>query len=353
MASNVRPIHEEGPLSDLLVFHNIARALTSSLDRDTILKSILQQMDRFFQPEKWALLLVDETSQDLVYTLSEQDGNAHPAQSRIKIGEGMAGWVAQNGETLIIPELGLDPRFHSEAESHSGRMRSVICIPLRSRSRTLGVIQLFNCKLEAVTDYTMSFLHVLCDYAAIGIENANSMQRIQELTITDDCTGLFNVRHLYATMGREIERARRFNDQFSLIFIDLDHFKDVNDQHGHLLGSRLLGEVGLRVRLHIRAVDSAYRYGGDEFVVLLPGTRKLEATNVATRLWSALRSTEYLVDENLNLRISASFGVATFPEDGQSIHEVIGSADETMYLVKNSHRDSVGVARRKPQYPSE
>jgi diguanylate cyclase (GGDEF)-like protein len=352
MASNVRPLDEEGPLSDLLVFHNIARALTSSLDRDAILKSILQQMHRFFQPEKWALLLVDENTQDLVYTLSEQEGNVQPGKKRIKIGEGMAGWVAQNGETLIIPELGLDPRFRPEAESYTGNMRSAICIPLRSRSRTLGVIQLFNCRLEAITDYTISFLHVLCDYAAVGIENSNAMQRIQELTITDDCTGLFNVRHLYATMGKEIERARRFNDQFSLIFIDLDHFKHVNDQHGHLLGSRLLGEVGLRVRLHIRAVDSAYRYGGDEFVVLLPGTRKLEATNVATRLWSALRSTEYLVNEKLHLKISASFGVASFPEDGQSIHEVVGAADETMYLVKNSHRDSVGVARKKPQYPS-
>lgn len=351
MGSNVRPLHEDGPLSDLLVFHNIARALTSSLDRDAILKSIMAEMNRFFQPEKWALFLVDEAAQYLVYTLSEQDGNAQPAKSRIKIGEGMAGWVAQNGETLIIPELGLDPRFRSEAESYTSGMRSAICIPLRSRSRTLGVIQLFNCKIEALTDYSISFLHVLCDYAAVGIENSNAMQRIQELTITDDCTGLFNVRHLYATMGKEIERARRFNDQFSLIFIDLDHFKSVNDQYGHLLGSRLLAEVGLRVRLHIRAVDSAYRYGGDEFVVLLPGTRKLDATNVATRLWSALRSTEYLINEQLNLRISASFGVATFPEDGQSIHEVIGSADETMYLVKNSHRDSVGVARKKEQYP--
>ncbi len=337
----------------MLVFHNIARALTSSLDRDSILKSILGQMHRFFQPERWALLLVDEAAQDLVYTLAEQEGTVQPEQSRIKIGEGMAGWVAQNGETLIIPELGLDPRFRSEAEAFTGGMRSAICIPLRSRSRTLGVIQLFNCRLEAVTDYSMSFLHVLCDYAAIGIENSNSIERIQELTITDDCTGLYNVRHLYATMGKEVERARRFNDQFSLIFIDLDRFKDVNDKHGHLLGSRLLSEVGLRVRLNIRAVDSAYRYGGDEFVVLLPGTRKPEATNVATRLWSALRSSEYLVNEKLNLRISASIGVAAFPEDGQSIHEVIGAADETMYLVKNTHRDSVGVARRKPEFPSE
>lgn len=353
MVSNVRPLPEDGPLSDLLVFHNIARALTSSHDRDTVLRSILQQAERLLQPEKWALLLVDEAAQDLYYLLSEKEDTIQPVKTRVKMGEGIAGWVALNGETLIIPELGLDPRFYSEAEMHSGGMRSAICIPLRSRSRTLGVIQLFNCKMESVTEYTMSFLHVLCDYAAIGIENSNSIERIQELTITDDCTGLYNVRHLYATMGREVDRARRFNDQFSLIFIDLDHFKDVNDHHGHLLGSRLLAEVGLRLRLHIRTVDSAYRYGGDEFVVLLPGTRKLEATHVATRLWSALRSTEYLVNEGLNLRISASFGVATFPEDGQSIHEVIGAADETMYLVKNTHRDSVGVARSKPQFPSE
>ena len=344
MAANAKSPPEDGPLRDLLVFHNVARALTSSLDRDSILRAIMQQMERFFQPETWSLLLVDAAKKDLFYAVAVGSTVAELSEARVKIGQGIAGWVAEHGETLIVPEVGLDPRFTSEAEAIAAGVRSVICIPLRSRSLTLGVVQLFNCHLDKLTDYTISFLHVLCDYAAIAVENSLSMERIQELTITDDCTGLYNVRHLYATLGKEIERARRFKDEFSLIFIDLDHFKDINDKHGHLVGSRLLAQVGHRVRSQVRAVDSAFRYGGDEFVVLLPGTRKLEATQTAQRLWRSLRSTEYPTSEMLNLKISASFGVATFPEDGQSIHEVIGSADETMYHVKNTHRDAVGVA---------
>jgi len=344
MGANPKPLPGDGPLHDLMVFHNVARALTSSLDRDSILRAIMQQMERFFQPDTWSVLLVDEDRKDLFYAVTVGNPDPKLDEKRIRIGEGIAGWVAQHGETLIVPELGQDPRFISETEAISTGVRTVVCIPLRSRSRTLGVIQLFNCRLDRLTDYTISFLHVLCDYAAIAVENSRSMERIQELTITDDCTGLYNVRHLYTTLGKEIERARRFKDQFSLIFIDLDHFKEVNDRYGHLSGSRLLAEIGQRVRSQVRSVDSAFRYGGDEFVVLLPGTRKFEATQTAQRLWQSLRSADYLASEGLHLRISASFGVATFPEDGYSIHEVIGAADETMYMVKNARRDAVGIA---------
>jgi diguanylate cyclase (GGDEF)-like protein len=344
MAANPKPLPEDGPLRDLLVFHNVARSLTSSLDRDSILKAIMQQMERFFQPETWTLLLVDEEKKDLHYAVAVGNGAEQLTNVRIKLGQGIAGWVAEHGETLIVPELGLDPRFDSDVEARAVGMRSAICIPLRSRSRTLGVVQLFNCRLETLTEYSISFLHVLCDYAAIAIENARSVERIQELTITDDCTGLFNVRHLYTMLGKEIERARRFSSEFSLIFIDLDHFKEVNDKYGHLVGSRLLAEVGHRVRSQVRAVDSTFRYGGDEFVVLLPGTRKQEATQTAQRLWRSIRAGDYLSSEKLSLRITASLGVATFPDDGYSIHEVIGAADETMYKVKNAQRDSVGVS---------
>ena len=344
MAANPKPMLDEGPLRDLLVFHNIARALTSALDRDAVLKAILQQMDRFFQPQTWSLLLLDEEKKDLFYAVAVGIPVEELSQIRVKLGDGIAGWVAEHGETLIVPELGSDTRFKSAFAAAQPGVRSVIAIPLRPGSKTLGVVQLFNCHLDTLTDYTLSFLHVLCDYAAVAIDKSRAVERIQELTITDDCTGLHNVRHLYSTMTKELERARRFKDQFSLIFIDLDRFKEVNDHYGHLVGSRLLAEVGNRVQSGVRSVDSAFRYGGDEFVVLLPGTKKGAAAQTAHRLRVALRSAKYLVNENLEISISASFGVATFPEDGYSVHEMIGAADEAMYRVKNTERDGVGVA---------
>ena len=127
-------------------------------------------------------------------------------------------------------------------------------------------------KADQLTDYTIAFLHILADHAAIAIENAHDVARIQQLTITDDCTGLYNVRHLYDVLGREMERCSRLKRPVSLAFLDLDHFKMVNDEHGHLVGSELLARTGQRIQELSRKQDWCFRYGGDEFVILMPET---------------------------------------------------------------------------------
>jgi diguanylate cyclase (GGDEF)-like protein len=225
-------------------------------------------------------------------------------------------------------------------------VRCAICIPLRSRDRTLGVIELVNYRAATLTTETTAFLRVLCDYAAIAIQNVRAVERIQELTITDDCTGLYNSRHLFSVTESELERSRRFSLPFSLIFIDLDHFKRVNDLYGHLTGSRLLAEIARTIKQNVRGIDSAFRYGGDEFIVLLPQTGKDAALEVTQRLLHSLHETRYLLSEGLELRMLASFGIASYPEDGSSIQEIIGAADEMMYLVKNSSRGNIAVAQR-------
>ena len=330
---------------DLRVFHDVARALTSSLDLDSILGAIMQQMEQFFEPESWSLLIVDEEKQNLYYAVAAGKSSGD-RNLRVDMGEGIAGWVAQHGEPVIVSEPGSDHRFTVHANSASSSVRCAICIPLRSRDRTLGVIELLNYRASTLTDETMAFLRVLCDYAAIAIQNVRAVERIQELTITDDCTGLFNSRHLFSVTESELERSRRFNLPFSLIFIDLDHFKRVNDLYGHLTGSRLLAEIARTIKHNVRGIDSAFRYGGDEFIVLLPQTSKDAALEVTQRLLHSLRDTRYLLSEGLELRMMASFGIASYPEDGSSIQEIIGAADEMMYLVKNSSRGNIAVAQR-------
>jgi len=224
--------------------------------------------------------------------------------------------------------------------------RSIICVPLRARHRVLGVIQLINCAMETFGDNEMFFLHALCDYAAIAIDNARAVEKIQELTITDDVTGLFNARHLYKTLEAEVYRSARFGYEFSVLFIDLDHFKRVNDTHGHLVGSRLLAEVGFHLKHHLRLIDYAFRYGGDEFVILLPQTNKDSAMVVARRILDVFRHTAFLESDGLGLSVRASIGVATYPEDAKSTHEIIRQADEMMYMVKNSTRDNIAVAQQ-------
>jgi diguanylate cyclase (GGDEF)-like protein len=133
-------------------------------------------------------------------------------------------------------------------------------------------------------------------------------------------------------------------EEFSLVFMDLDRFKSVNDKNGHLVGSRLLTEVGHMLKKKIGPEHSAFRYGGDEFVVLMPNTGKAEATEMTRLLYETLRNTKFLESEGLSLHLTGSFGLATFPEDGASVHAMLRAADRMMYEVKNSTRDNLAVA---------
>jgi diguanylate cyclase (GGDEF)-like protein len=333
------------PLDDLLVFHQVSRSLTSSFDLDTILRAIIEHMERFVSAELWTLLMLDEARQELYYAIAAGGEEASLRDLRVKVGEGVAGWVVEHGETLIVPEADEnDPRLKKLRGAKLGKassVRSVIALPLRGRKGTQGVIEIFNPRAEQMTDYTIAFLHILADQAAIAIENAQDVARIQQLTITDDTTGLFNVRHLYDVLRRELERCGRLELPVSLAFLDLDHFKLVNDAHGHLIGSELLAHTGRRLQELSRKQDWCFRYGGDEFVILLPETGAADALARTTALNQALMETRFRMKNGLELTVSASVGVATSPADGDTVHTVIGAADTRMYVVKGRGRGAV------------
>ncbi|MFB3814670.1 MAG: diguanylate cyclase [Terriglobales bacterium] len=334
-------------LQELGIFHDVAKALTSSLNLDSVLQTIMDKMAAYFRPDTWSLLMVDETKDELYFAIAVGEASDTLKSVRLKMGEGIAGWVARHGEPVIVPDVYTDPRFAKRIDELTRwKTRSIICVPLKSKDRVLGVIQLINVQMSDFNEGEVFFLQALCDYAAIAIDNARAVERIQELTITDDCTGLYNARHLYKTLEAEVYRSARFGYEFTVLFIDLDYFKRVNDCHGHLAGSKLLAEVGFTIKANLRLIDYAFRYGGDEFVILLPQTGKDSALNVAKRLLEVFRTTTFLETEKLNLNVRASMGVASYPEDARSAHEIIRQADEMMYAVKNTTRDNIGVAQR-------
>jgi diguanylate cyclase (GGDEF)-like protein len=334
-------------LQELAIFHDVAKALTSSLNLDSILQTIMAKVAEYFRPDTWSLLMVDEAADELYFAIAVGDAADALKSVRLHVGEGIAGWVAKNGEPLVVPDVYNDVRFAKRIdEMTKWQTRSIICIPLKAKQRVLGVIQLINVPMSSFTESEMFFLRAICDYAAIAIDNARSVERIQELTITDDCTGLYNARHLYKTLEAEVYRSARFSYEFTVLFIDLDHFKQVNDTHGHLVGSKLLAEIGYTIKSHLRLIDYAFRYGGDEFVVLLPQTGKESGLVVARRLLESFRNSRFLKDENLNLNVRASLGLAAYPDDAKSAHEIIRQADEMMYEVKNSTRDNIAIAQR-------
>jgi diguanylate cyclase (GGDEF)-like protein len=323
-------------MDSLRVFHEVARALTSNLELDSLLRSIMAKMEEFFGPEHWSLLMFDEETKELYYALS-----AGLDETLLRI-------------PLVVPDISADPDWSRYARAHPElNLRSIACLPIRHGDRTLGILQLNNSELDLLPESSIALLRVLCDYAAIALENARHVKLIQHLSITDDCTGLFNARHLYTLLEEEIVQhiaatASRVvtivQPHFSLLFLDLDYFKSVNDRHGHLVGSRLLAEVGNLLKRTLGMSHAAFRYGGDEFVALLRGLDKPAATQLSQKVLECITQTHFLAAEGLSLSLTASLGLATFPQDGATLHDLIRSADTMMYAAKEGGRNQLVVA---------
>lgn len=323
----------------------LGKALTSTLDLGEVLHAVKTSVCQAIKARAWSLLLIDEKSGDLIFEVVSPAAELLQGR-RLPVGEGVAGWVATNGEPLLLQDVQGDHRFRPERDWESlSPTRSVVCVPLKTTKATLGVIELINPFEEGFCDDALLFLTTIADFAAIAIENAKNFQRVQELVITDDLTGLYNSRHMSKLIEIEVERAGRYNKDLSLVFIDLDFFKTVNDTHGHLIGSLLLSEFGAFLRKNIRKIDFAARYGGDEFVLVLPETSKSGALTLCNHLLDGLRSRRFLEDAGLaSVQLSASLGIATFPEDALSKDDLVAKADQAMYYVKAHSRNAVHCA---------
>ncbi|MHB8875234.1 MAG: GGDEF domain-containing protein [Myxococcaceae bacterium] len=337
-------------VEQLAAFNEIAKALTSTLEVREVLGLVMQKVSELMRPNNWSLVLQDETGQ-LYFEICVGEGSEKLKDMRIRPGEGIVGTVFQTGTPRRVEDVEADPAFARRFDDASAfRTKSVLAVPLRSKGRTLGVIELVNgANARAFTEDDLSIVGGIADYAAIAIENARNFKRVQELTISDEHTGLFNARHLRSLLDMEVARASRFHHPLSLIFLDLDGFKQVNDTHGHLVGSALLREVGELLSAAIRGVDFAFRYGGDEFAVLLIETDAAAARVIGERVRDRFRERTFPGGAGLEIGLTASVGVATFPDDAGTAVELLGAADRAMYRVKAQGRNEVASAGEAPR----
>lgn len=340
---------------ELAFFINTGKALTSTLELDKVLDIIMERARRLIPCERWSLLLVDENEgrRELTVRLAMGGKGVSSRARSIAWGQGPAGWVAQQAKPLLIESrhLPLPSGLRSWKPPRSG-FRSLVAVPIVNKRKTLGVLEMVNRADGRPFDTTDRDLLVqLMGQAAIAIERSQLYRRMAELTLTDDLTKLFNFRHLDQTLDVEIRRCIRYEAVLSLIFLDLDYFKVVNDRYGHLMGSRVLVEVAELLIRSLRDVDIVSRYGGDEFVVVLPETGLRTTRLITKRLHRAFQCHEFLAQEGIKLHLTASFGIAGFPDHARTKKDLIRLADQAMYEAKYGGRDRICVARR--QLPKE
>jgi len=324
-------------------FEEVGRVLTSSMKLNEILTAIMKKTKEMTNAESWSVLLVDEETGDLVFEKADSKMAPKIEKYRLKPGEGIAGWVAREGVPIIVPDVSRDERFYSKLDKQIHfKTKSLMCVPIKSRGRVIGVLEVVN-KItgEPFTKEDLALLMRLIDQSALAIERTSLYQKMAELAITDDLTKLFNTRYLNRTIEMEIQRSNRYRTSISLIFIDIDYFKNINDQHGHLVGSKMLVEMGQLIIKCLRSIDIVARYGGDEFVVVLPQTSPKAAVQIAERLRAAVEQNVFLKREGYTLKVTASFGVASYPENAKSKEDLLRLADEAMYRVKYTTRNGV------------
>lgn len=255
----------------------------------------------------------------------------------------VANWMLQRGGEFASGDLAADVRTGAQ---YAG---SALAFPLFSRAQMVGVLigldPLPSASAPSLGPQVAPGWRVWLESPAIALDNALALQKAQALSLTDDLTKLYNSRYLHLVLRKEAKRALRFARPLSLLFLDLDGFKQVNDSFGHLAGSKALVQAAAVIRSCARETDVVARYGGDEFSLILPETGRDGAVAVAERIAERLRAFDFLAGDGLAVKLTASIGVATLPDSARSAEELIQAADTAMYQVKARGKNGIYVAQ--------
>jgi diguanylate cyclase (GGDEF)-like protein len=326
-------------LQDLI---EVARAVVSTLDLDSVLQAILSSAQKFSRMPAGSIALYDETHQQL--TLHAHNGLTANFVKRERwevLPGGLTERVLREGEILYVEDTEQTPCFRNPVAVNEG-IRSLICVPLVVKESTLGILYLDDFVPRTFDREEMNLIPVMASFAAMAIANAKLHKRTRVMAITDELTGLHNHRYFRQVYRLEFSRAKRYAKPLSLIMLDVDDFKKLNDTYGHPAGDRVLEAIGEIILSTVRAVDYGFRYGGEELVVILPETPRESALHVAERLRERIeRNAAGALKGIADRAVTVSVGVVSYPDDGTAREELFDRVDGLMYRAKRSGKNRV------------
>jgi diguanylate cyclase (GGDEF)-like protein/PAS domain S-box-containing protein len=310
-------------------------AVNSALDLKHVLERILTELNKVIHYDSAAVFFIEDDHLRIVALRGFSDPT--PLLNQVfPIDDPLLQSVKESGSPLILFDARDDYRFKRWGETEY--VRGWLGVPLFVHGDCIGFLTLDNRSPGAYDTDIAKLAQVFANQAAIAIENARLFEQVQRLAITDDLTHLHNRRYFFEIAHREMERARRYQSPLSLIMIDIDHFKEVNDTHGHLIGDMVLKHIADRLQAELREIDILCRYGGEEFVVLMPDTNVEAASQVAERLRRAITQ-KPIQAENTQVEVTTSLGVAHMGPECRKIDDLVRYADQALYQAKAAGRN--------------
>jgi diguanylate cyclase (GGDEF)-like protein len=321
--------------SQLEAINAIAQQMTAVLDLKELLSKVCLLIQQAFQVCHVSVLLKDE--EDLVLRASHGKFAGHaPEGERLPAGAGLWQRALAAGKTLIENDVKAGSGIGLYVET-----RSTMCIPLVSFGQTLGVLVLDTARADAFNVNDTQPLESVADICATAIQNAHYIERVKQLAYLDGLTGIFNRRFFELRIAEEIERAQRFGTGMAVIMVDIDQFKRLNDEFGHLLGDEVLRQVSSIFHQQLRKIDVLCRYGGEEFAILLSQTNALHALGVAEKLRKTVEAWQF---PGVPRPVTISAGTANYSEHGSTRDELVKAADAGLYAAKQAGRNRVCMA---------
>ncbi len=314
--------------------NNISKTAISSEDSEQMLADIVGHIQKNFSFDHIGIGIFDYVTKDIEIK-AEAGITAQALGKRIPLGVGILGRVARTGESALVQTTG-----DGQLQGVMPGARSVLCIPISYGESLLGVLNVESQKEDAFTPQDRLIMNTLADLLATALHNAFVFQKLQQQSITDGLTGIKTRRFFFETLSSELKRASRSGRPISVVLMDLDKFKGVNDTKGHLEGDLVLARVGRLLEQKCRQSNVVARYGGDEFIILMPETGVEQALILAERLRLWIAQDPALSEHH----ITGSFGVGSFPVHGFSMEDIVRVADKGMYVSKHAGGDQVSTA---------